>query len=72
ICRRVLWGHAPGAEVSGEATPDSKLDALLEYANTHSDWILPGRQFDLNDFDFDVRNGKVMTASSNTLSAVEF
>jgi hypothetical protein len=32
---RIDWGRPPGAEVSGEATADHKIAALLEYAAKH-------------------------------------
>lgn len=65
ICRRVLWGRAPGGEVPGEASAAVKLEALLAYARSHEDWLLSGNKFDLTGFDFDVRNGQVKSVSGS-------
>jgi hypothetical protein len=71
ICRRVLWGRAPGGEVPGEASAAVKLEALLKFARSREDWLLPGNQFDLTGFDFDVRNGRVQTSSGSEADAAK-
>lgn len=71
ICRRVLWGRAPGGEVPGEASAGVKLEALLKFARSHEDWLLPGNQFDLTGFDFDVRNGRVQPSSGSGADAAK-
>ncbi|MCA9106520.1 MAG: hypothetical protein KDA83_13935 [Planctomycetales bacterium] len=60
ICRRVLWGHAPGHEAVGEANAQVKLQALLDAARQRADWVPAGSDFALQDFDFDVRGGEVV------------
>lgn len=60
ICRRILWGHAPGQEAVGEATAEAKIQALLNAARTRTDWAPQGSEFSLLDFDFDVRSGEVL------------
>ena len=60
LCRRVLWGHAPGREVVGEASAESKIASLIDAARTRPDWLPAGKHFALEGFDFDVRSGKVV------------
>lgn len=59
LCRRVLWGHAPGEESAGEAPAAAKIEAMLA-ASRQPDWLPEGTTFRLDDFDFDVRTGEVV------------
>jgi len=59
LCRRVLWGHAPGEEAPGEATAEAKIIAMQKAA-TRPDWLPSQQEFDLAEFDFDVRSGDVI------------
>lgn len=39
LCRRVIWGHAPGAEENGENTVDSKLAKLISHFENNPNWL---------------------------------
>jgi hypothetical protein len=52
---RVLWGHAPGAELPGEARAIQKVDRLLGYCKQHGDLGSPADWQRIRGYEHDVR-----------------
>jgi len=46
---RILWGHAPGAEISGEALPNEKIERLQDYIAKNGPLGADGVELDLRN-----------------------
>ena len=49
----ILWGHAPGAEITGEATADKKIAQLADFLQQHGtlDAVAPDQTLDVRHLD---------------------